>query len=95
MKKQSIRAVLLSSILLVSCFAGCAANMKDAAINGMAANEMYCPEKSYADVIEPEWNTEEYDYQEENSFQSVAVNPLPHSPRMWTQRLTPTSAGKL
>ncbi|MBQ1410405.1 MAG: VWA domain-containing protein [Oscillospiraceae bacterium] len=76
MKKQSIRALLLSGMLLASALSGCAANSKDAAVNEMKADVMYYPEEAYVDVMEPDWNTEEYDYLPENSFQSVAANPF-------------------
>lgn len=85
MKNQSLRAFLLSGILLVSSLAGCSANVKNEANDGAQTNAVNYKNEAYADAayenmapeeVDPEWNTEEYKFLSENSFQSVTANPF-------------------
>lgn len=83
MKHRSLLALLLSGLLLVSSLAGCSSTKEEAAVNNvgkgygkqeLSVDGVYEAEAPAA--VDPDWNTEEYDYQKENSFQSVAANPF-------------------
>lgn len=86
MKKRSILALPMAALLLASALTGCASNaVKDASpADGKTGGKNYkqelIAEAEYdgmnSPVDEPDWNTEEYDYQQENSFQSVSANPF-------------------
>lgn len=80
MKKRSIIAIFLAGVLLISAFTGCGMTQQlTQAVNGFAIDGIadggglyeFAPAET-----EPDWNTEEYKYQKENSFQSVAANPF-------------------
>lgn len=68
MKKNPIIALTLVMLLLAACMSGCGS-----AAYGVPAQEhgLQAPMEA-----EPDWNTEEYEYLPENSFQSVAANPF-------------------
>ena len=78
MKKRSILSLLLILLLLFTCFAGCSNSPAMEALNDRVDGLNYAyelaPDTNPGD--EPDWNTEEYDYQKENSFESVAANPF-------------------
>ncbi len=78
MKKNSVIALALMLLLLSACLTGCGASTGVMeAPEGYAYREdgLEAPVETEAGA-EPDWNTEEYDYFQENSFQSVAANPF-------------------
>lgn len=75
MKKRSILAFVLVCLLLACCFAGCSSNSESHNLPASdAAYDLSMQTPMEAEEID--WNTEEYKYLEENSFQSVAANPF-------------------
>lgn len=79
MKRRSCIAILLACLLLCAGFSGCGTasqSVNGLANNAMVADGMFEMPQSIGLELEPDWNTEEYDYLPENSFQSVAAAPF-------------------
>ena len=78
---MKLRSVLAFALICLLSFGltGCGA-VYESVYGGIQSNAMAAhdavPESMPAEQPEIDWNTEEYDYLKENSFQSVAANPF-------------------
>ena len=78
-KRLAILACALAVLMLAGCAAGADAGMPNGLANYPAAqgrDEGYVQEAAPLEDAPVDWDTEEYDYQKENSFVSVAAQPF-------------------